>query len=74
VSGSVITSGDIVTIEVGPDHRKHYIYKALLTHYSEYFRKALKEPSKEADRDGITVLDDVEPGVFNFFVQWLYTR
>ncbi|KAF2656850.1 hypothetical protein K491DRAFT_715066 [Lophiostoma macrostomum CBS 122681] len=71
---STAARGDAVTIEVGPDRRKYLVHKDLLTHHSEYFRRALKEPWKESDRNGVTVLDDVEPGVFNHFVEWLYLR
>lgn len=42
-------------------------------HYSDYFRKALSGTWKEAE-DGVVKLVDVEPAVFNLFLEWLYTQ
>lgn len=42
-------------------------------HYSDYFRKALSGTWKEAE-DGVVKLADVEPAVFNLFLEWLYTQ
>lgn len=47
-----------ITLIIGPDHEKRYIHKALLVHHSEYFRKALSGPWKEAE-EGIVRLEDV---------------
>ena len=44
--------------------------KSLLTHHSSYFRNALSGDWTESE-DGIK-LDDVEPAVFNVFMNWLY--
>ena len=52
----------IVIIQVGPEHRRYYLHKAFLIHYSEYFRKALSGPWKEAE-EGVIPLEDIEPGV-----------
>ncbi|KAF2625380.1 hypothetical protein BU25DRAFT_473967 [Macroventuria anomochaeta] len=41
--------------------------------HSEYFRKALSGPWKEAD-EGCVRLEDVESGPFNIFVDWLYSE
>lgn len=43
-----------------------------MTEHSEFFKKALQGPWKEA-ADGTVILEDVEPVVFNIFVEWLYT-
>jgi len=59
----------MITIDVGPDHQKYRIYKELISYYSEYFRNALKKPWKEAD-DRIVELPDIEPQVFDVFVDW----
>jgi hypothetical protein len=42
-------------------------------HYSDYFNKALSGTWKEA-KEGVVSLDDIEPAVFNLFVEWLYTQ
>jgi hypothetical protein len=62
-----------VSIEVGPEHRRYVLHKALLLHYSDYFRNALNGSWMEAEDRTIT-LDDVEPGTFNVFVDWLYSQ
>ncbi|KAF2872412.1 hypothetical protein BDV95DRAFT_606028 [Massariosphaeria phaeospora] len=66
---------DEVTIEVGTgtEKTKYRPHKSFLIHYSEYFRKALSGSWKEAE-DGVITLEDVEPAVFNMFVDWLYTQ
>jgi hypothetical protein len=69
---SAAAAGDMVTVEIGPDRQKFQVYKEPLVYYSEYFRKALNEPWKEAE--GVLHIDDVEPGVFKLFLQWLYTQ
>ncbi|KAH7094573.1 hypothetical protein FB567DRAFT_6647 [Paraphoma chrysanthemicola] len=68
---STITKEPMVLVEVGPKHEKHYIHKALLVHHSDYFRKALQGPWKEA-HSGKVVLEDVESAIFNIFEHWLY--
>ncbi|KAF2833633.1 hypothetical protein CC86DRAFT_12548 [Ophiobolus disseminans] len=70
--GSATTEG-IVIIKVGPDGVKYHFHKSLLVHHSEYFRKALSGPWKEAEGDLVT-LDDVEPCIVTLFVHWLYTQ
>jgi hypothetical protein len=64
---------DIVTIEVGEEKKLYRTHKALLTHYSDYFRKALQGPWAEAEDKKIT-LDDVEPNIFDIFVNWISTK
>jgi len=49
-----------VTLEIGPDHLKYSVPKALLVYHSEYFRNALKESWKEG-QENLIVLDDVDP-------------
>ncbi|KAI4629163.1 uncharacterized protein J4E87_003424 [Alternaria ethzedia] len=60
-------------IEVGPDRMKYHVQKAFLVHHSDYFHKALSGTWKEAE-DGVVTLVDVEPAIFNLFVEWLYTQ
>ena len=46
-SSSAFGEGTVI-IEVGPHQKKYYTHKALLVRYSDYFRKALEGPWKEA--------------------------
>jgi hypothetical protein len=49
-----------VIIEVGDvDPEKYYVHRALLVHHSEYFRKALQGPWREAE-EGVVRLKDVD--------------
>jgi hypothetical protein len=63
----------MIVVDVGPDHQKYRIYTELISYYSEYFRNALKKPWKEAD-DRVVELPDIEPQVFDVFVNWLYSQ
>jgi len=49
-----------VILKIGPDRFKYSIHKALLVYHSEYFRKALEGPWKEAE-EGTFNLEDIEP-------------
>jgi hypothetical protein len=61
----------VVILEVGPNRTKFHVHRSFLIHYSEYFRKALTGPWKEAEDQSIP-LHDVEVGPVNIFVHWLY--
>ena len=63
----------MVVIEIGSTETRYHISKAFLTHYSEYFRKALNGSWKEAEENKVT-LEDIEPAEFNVFVEWLYVQ
>lgn len=52
---------------------KYNVQKAFLTYYSGYFSKALNGTWKEA-RDKVVRLADIEPAIFNLFIEWLYTQ
>jgi hypothetical protein len=54
--------GGLVTIAVGPESVKYVVHRAVITEESEYFKKALKGPWKEAEQ-GIVRLEDVEPKI-----------
>ncbi|KAF2833981.1 hypothetical protein CC86DRAFT_390060 [Ophiobolus disseminans] len=85
--GSALVAGTVI-LDVGPDHVNFCIHKALLEHYSEYFRNALKGPWAEAQKGVIWLGDiDIVPGMrmcsferhhltmtVNIFVHWLYTQ
>ncbi|KAI4616874.1 hypothetical protein J4E83_006456 [Alternaria metachromatica] len=68
----IATTGEIVTIFVGPEKKRYNLHKDIICHHSEYFRVAYNGRWKEAD-EGVT-LEDVEVPVFNVFVHWLYTQ
>ncbi|KAF2625439.1 hypothetical protein BU25DRAFT_345683, partial [Macroventuria anomochaeta] len=67
------TSAETVMVEVGPELKKYFVHKPLLTSHSEYFRKALQGSWKEA-REGTVSLKDVDARVFKLFVHWIYTN
>lgn len=52
----------MVILEIGAERRKYFIHKALLTHHSEDFRRALTGDWKER-QEGISQLHDVETGI-----------
>lgn len=62
----------MITVKIGPEHTTYHIHKGLLVHHSEYFRRALNGNWLESD-DKTVVIDDMEPGPFDTFVDWLYT-
>lgn len=66
---SVLTS-PIVTVTVGK-MRKFFLHSELLTGESERFSKALNGKFKEASENAIPV-DDEDPNLFGFFVEYLY--
>jgi hypothetical protein len=53
---------EIVVIEVGPELKRYQLFKTMLTQHSEYFRKALQGPWKEAE-EKLIKLDDVDEEV-----------
>ena len=62
-----------VLVKVGPPQTKYTVQKAFLSHYSEYFRNAVNGSRKEVE-EGTVVLNDVETGMFNLFVDWIYAQ
>ncbi|XPS78086.1 hypothetical protein M3J09_010106 [Ascochyta lentis] len=65
---------DEVTIEVGPERVKYRVLETFLGHHSEYFRRALTGTWREASERIVVLGSDVEPCIFNLFVEWLYTQ
>ena len=53
---------------------KYHVSETFLNHHSEYFRRALAGTWREATERVIVLGDDVEPSVFNLFVEWLYMQ
>ena len=66
--------GDMITVVVGCEvkMRKFYTYKGLLSHYSSYFKAALKDDWKEGTLKTVELKDD-NPDVFRAFFHWMYT-
>lgn len=52
--------GSFVIVEIANSVRYH-LHRALLIRHSDYFKKALNGPWKEA-REGVVRLDDMESG------------
>ncbi|KAF9693739.1 hypothetical protein EKO04_008149 [Ascochyta lentis] len=65
--------GAMVTVVLEPYATEYKVYKALLVEHSEYFRKALTGPWKEAE-DRVFRIADVKSHTFDVFVDWLYTQ
>jgi hypothetical protein len=65
---------DRVTIEVGTERVKYQVSEAFLNHHSEYFKRALAGTWREASEHIVVLGSDVEPCIFNLFVEWLYTQ
>ncbi|KAF2662317.1 hypothetical protein K491DRAFT_673381 [Lophiostoma macrostomum CBS 122681] len=63
----------IISIEVGPDKVKYSVYKSVLMHYSKYFHNSLGGSWKEAANNMIQITD-IDPSIFNIFVNWLYRQ
>ncbi|KAF2709295.1 hypothetical protein K504DRAFT_271438 [Pleomassaria siparia CBS 279.74] len=70
---NVVVLNSVVVIEVGPNKKKYYVHKDLLTHHSEYFYKTLRGSWIE-NKNQLIALEDVEPKIFDIFVNWLYTQ
>jgi hypothetical protein len=62
-----------VTINVGSNNeqKRFVVHEDLLTHYSKFFRAALKGGFKEAN-ERIIPLGEQSPRLFELFVHWLY--
>lgn len=53
---------------------KYRVLETFLSHYSEYFQRALIGTWREASERVVVLGNDVEPCIFNLFVEWLYTQ
>ncbi|KAF1985549.1 hypothetical protein K402DRAFT_378801, partial [Aulographum hederae CBS 113979] len=69
-----LMTGRVFEIVVGSGNKERTwtIHETLLCSQSKFFVKACKGDFKEAKGTRI-ILDDVEPPVFELFIQWLYT-
>ncbi|KAG9190461.1 hypothetical protein G6011_08549 [Alternaria panax] len=64
------TRGEVIAITIGPDKTIFRIHKDILCKKSEYFRTAYDGRWKESEQR--VTLEDVEVGLFQLFVHWLY--
>lgn len=62
----------MVTVLVGAGQRPFLIHTGLLTHYSSYFRAALKN-NWEEDKTNTVPLTEDDPDVFQAVFDWLYS-
>lgn len=63
----------IVRVGIGEKQRTFKVYKGLLTHYSAYFLKALKDTWAEGEDKIVQLPGEYRVG-FEVFYNWLYTR
>jgi hypothetical protein len=49
----------LVTVDIGEAKTRYTVHRTLLAEHSDYFRKALSGPWKEAE-EGIVTLEDVD--------------
>lgn len=57
---------------MGPELQRFGLHRGLLCHRSAYFKAALNGNFELAE-DGVVVLDDEDPLLFQVFNEWLYT-
>ncbi|TVY47516.1 hypothetical protein LOCC1_G003653 [Lachnellula occidentalis] len=62
-----------VTFIVGLEAQKFTVHKNLAEHYSPFFEKAFNSGFIEGKTQQM-VLEDVEPEIFGYMVNWLYTQ
>lgn len=62
---------DIVTLYVGENRTKFTVHKGLLTGNSDYFKKALDGPFKEAQENAIHLVEE-RAGSIEILIGWLY--
>jgi hypothetical protein len=67
----------MVTVNIGGDStttkKTFSVQKCFLVNYSDYFRAPLGGSWKEAEDQAITFAN-VEPQIFEVYVDWLYTQ
>lgn len=67
-----LITGPSTNFYVGPREKHYMIQKRLLYHFSEYAKMCLEGGFLEAGTNAI-YLQDVDPDVFQYIWQWLYT-
>ncbi len=63
----------VVIVEVGPEQQAFIVHKDFLCNVSPFFAAALQGHFKEAEEDKVR-LPVEDPKVFEYFLQWLYTK
>ena len=69
---SAFAQSETIIVRVGSEEKNYILHKELLAHHSGFFRGALSGNFKETD-DGVIPLTDVEPEMFAFVIDWMYT-
>ncbi|KAF1964930.1 hypothetical protein BU23DRAFT_546683 [Bimuria novae-zelandiae CBS 107.79] len=69
-----IFSSPTAVIKIGEEGKEYIIHKALLAHYSEYFRAALEPSTFQKGITNTITLSDVDSGLFEPFIEWIYTQ
>ncbi|KAF2441470.1 hypothetical protein P171DRAFT_446355 [Karstenula rhodostoma CBS 690.94] len=63
-----------VTVKIGPELKDYQVHKPLIMHHSEFFRAAFASENFKEGVSGEVTLEDVNPAVFEAFIDWLYTQ
>jgi len=63
--------GPSSSIFVGPTRKEFLVHKALLCHYSRYFRSALYSDFVEAKCNTVELKDE-DPACFQYIIAWMY--
>lgn len=53
---------------------KYHVSETFLRHHSEFFKRALIGNWREASGRTVVLGSDVEPSIFNLFVEWLHVQ
>ena len=67
-----LMTGASTNFYVGPEHKHYTIPKRLIYHFSDYARVCLEGSFSETAANAIW-LPDIDPDVFQFLWQWLYS-
>ncbi|KAF2847953.1 hypothetical protein T440DRAFT_369496, partial [Plenodomus tracheiphilus IPT5] len=70
---SFARDGGMAIVEIGPLRTRYHVHAALLSKHSEFFKRALNGPWKEA-QNRVVKFEDVECDTFDLFIEWLYTQ
>jgi hypothetical protein len=63
----------LISVEVAPEQKTYNVHKSFLIRGSNFFRLALQSEWIENTAQ-VVKLPEVEPSVFNIYVNWLYSR
>ena len=63
----------MLTITVGPDKRPFHVHKPLLLHQSRFLSRAFERESFKVVNNTLH-LKDIDPAIFELFLEWVYRR